>query len=63
MLIIVPVEVDSTEDGAIPINGDVIMLFEGIDEMSAVETTDDFGSKVINNEAKKDGASEMLEEA
>lgn len=61
-LVVVPIEVDSTENGAIPVNGDVIMLFEGIDEMFTVETTDDFGSEVINNEAKKDRASEMLEE-
>ena len=61
--IIVPMEVESTEDGSIPIYCYVIVFFEGIDEMLAVETADDFGAEIMDNETKKDRASEMLEEA
>ena len=51
---VVPLEFDSQEELSFPIDGYIIVLFQGGDEMVGVYVALVFGSKVIYNEGKSD---------
>ena len=45
---VVPVEIEVVVEGSFPINGDFVLLLEGVDEMVCVGFGELFDSKVIN---------------
>ena len=50
--LVVPLEREATVDGSFPIDGDFVVLLEGVDEMVCVGFGEVFYSKVINTEGK-----------
>ena len=56
-MIIIPVQLDSTESFAIPINVDLlIMVAKALDEMVSMFFADVFDAKIVHDKAKTDGA-------
>ena len=53
----------AAENLTVTVNGDVIVLFEAIDEVTDMGLTDDFYSKVINNKVEKGGVGDVAENA
>ena len=51
---VIPLEVDSSVQIALPIFGDVIVFLEGIAKVLGMHFTDIFNTKVVNNEAEED---------
>ena len=60
---VIPVEVQTTEQIAAPVDGDVIMFLERIDEVLRMVFTGVLDAEVINDEVEHDWASDVLEEA
>ena len=64
VLVIIPVQVDTTESFASPINVDLlVMVVEALDEMVSMFFADVFNAKVVHDEAKTDGAPFVAPEA
>ena len=62
--IIIPVQVDTTELFAIPIDVNfLVVVAEALDEMVVMVFADVFDTKVINDETKTDGAPYVASEA
>ena len=64
VLVIIPVQVDTTESFAIPIDVNLLlMVAEALDEMVGMFFADVFDAKVVHDEAKTDGAPFVAPEA
>ena len=57
---IVPVDVESAEEGTGPVNGDGVEFLEGLDEVVGVLFADVLDPKVINDEGENDGLGVVL---
>ena len=54
---------EAAEDLAVEIDGDVIVLFEAVDEMVSVGFSDNFDSKVVDDKIEGGGTSDVAEES
>ena len=52
---------DAAKDLTLPVNGDIVVFFEGVNEVESMVFALDFDTEVINNEVEKDGASYVFE--
>ena len=61
--VVIPQQMDATEDLSVQINGEVIVFFEALDEMVSMGLANDFDSKVVDAKVEGDGMDDVAEKS
>ncbi len=63
LLLVIPIQVNATEDFAITVVCHIIVLWEAVNEMIGVGLANDFDTKVIDNKIESSGTRDVMEKS
>jgi hypothetical protein len=63
LFVIVPIKMDSTEDFAVTVDGEIVVFSKAVDEVIGVGLANNFDTEIVNDKIESGGSGDVTEES